>query len=186
MECFLRTEQLGFRKWKPEDLNLAEKLWGDHEVTKFFDSGGKFSKEKINSRLQKEIESEEFTGLQYWPIFLQKNNEFVGCCGLRPYDMSKMILEIGIHLLPVYWGKGFAKEALLSVMHHAFNKVNANALFAGHNPENKASEKLIHKLGFKFIRNEFYEPTGLMHPSYLLNTDDYNRLIKKKFLLNNN
>ena len=62
-------------------------------------------------------------------------------------------------------------------MDYAFSKVKANVLFAGHNPENNASEKLIKKLGFKFIRNEFYEPTGLMHPSYMMMRDDYRVLI---------
>jgi hypothetical protein len=28
-----------------------------------------------------------------------------------------------------------------------------------------ASEKILKKLGFEFIENVFYEPTGLMHPS---------------------
>ena len=105
---FITTEQVGFRKWKQEDLCLAEQLWGEFEVTKFFDSGGTYSKEKVKSRFNQEIETELSTSLQYWPIFLKDSNDFVGCCGLRPYDMSKMILEIGVHLLPVYWGRGFA------------------------------------------------------------------------------
>ena len=45
-------------------------------------------------------------------------------------------------------------------------------LFAGHNPKNSASKKLLTKIGFKFIRDEYYAPTGLMHPSYLYKIDD--------------
>lgn len=174
MEFFLTSEQLGFRRWKQEDLNLAILLWGNHDVTKFFDSSDKFTNEKVKERLQKEIETEEFTGLQYWPVFLQNINEFVGCCGLRPYDLKNMILELGVHLLPVYWGKGLAQEAAKAVMEYAFTKLKANSLFAGHNPENKASEKLVKRLGFKFRNYEYYPPTGLEHASYLLKKEDYN------------
>jgi hypothetical protein len=30
------------------------------------------------------------------------------------------------------------------------------------------SEKILKKLGFESIENVFYEPTGLMHPSYVV------------------
>ncbi|MGD8307651.1 MAG: GNAT family N-acetyltransferase [Ignavibacteria bacterium] len=181
MEFFLISEQLGFRKWKPEDIDLATELWGNHEVTKLFDSGGTFSSEKIKKRLNDEIESEEYTGLQYWPIFLHNIDEFVGCCGLRPYDMKNMILELGVHLLPVYWGKGLAQEAAKAAMEYAFTKLKAKALFAGHNPENKASEKLVKRLGFKFRDYEYYPPTGLEHASYLLTKEDYNTIKESRY-----
>ena len=34
--------------------------------------------------------------------------------------------------------------------------------------ESAASSKVLHKLGFHYIGDEFYEPTGLNHPSYEL------------------
>jgi hypothetical protein len=40
-------------------------------------------------------------------------------------------------------------------------------VYAGHHPDNHASENILKKLGFEFIENVFYEPTGLMHPSYV-------------------
>jgi hypothetical protein len=40
-------------------------------------------------------------------------------------------------------------------------------VYAGHHPDNRASEKILKKLGFEFIGNVFYQPTGLMHPSYV-------------------
>lgn len=36
--------------------------------------------------------------MQYWPIFLRETDEHVGCCGLRPYDLSKGIYETGFHI----------------------------------------------------------------------------------------
>ncbi len=46
--------------------------------------------------------------------------------------------------------------------------MKADALFAGHNPHNTESAKVLRKLGFHYIGDEFYEPTGLYHPSYEL------------------
>lgn len=44
--------------------------------------------------------------------------------------------------------------------------MKVKALIAGHHPENKASANLLSKLGFKYIGDKYYEPTGLYHPSY--------------------
>ena len=56
---------------------------------------------------------------------------------------------------------------------YAFKTCRVNALFAGHNPKNIASAQLLKKLGFTYTHDEFYPPTGLQHPSYLMTNQDY-------------
>jgi RimJ/RimL family protein N-acetyltransferase len=75
---------------------------------------------------------------------------------------------LGIYLLPPSWGCGLAEEAARAVIKFAFENIGANALFAGHHPANAASQHLILKFGFRLRQEEFYPPTGLLHPSYLL------------------
>lgn len=175
---FLKTKRLGFSKWCEEDFGLAMALWGDSEVTKYIDIRGKLSTEQIKERLNNEIKSNNEFGMQYWPIFLLETGKHVGCCGLKPYDQSKGICEIGFHIRKCYWRKGFAREAANGVIQYAFAN-NVSALFAGHNPKNTASKTLLEKLGFKYTHDEFYAPTGLQHPSYLLTFDDYKNKVSK-------
>lgn len=106
--------------------------------------------------------------VQYWPIFLAENGAHAGCAGLRPYSPEQQIYEIGVHLLPPFWGKGLATEAAESVIFYAFDQLRAKALFAGHHPANRLSKQLLLKLGFVYTHDELYGPTGLMHPSYIL------------------
>ena len=160
----LRSARLEFREWTIDDLPLAEQLWGDPEVTRLI--GGPFSKEQIRARLEHEIASE----LQYWPIFRADNGDHIGCCGLRPYDGS--VYELGVHLRREHWGHGYASEAARCVIEHAFTTLGASALFAGHHPANDASRRLLASLGFEYVRDELYAPTGLLHPSYLLKRVD--------------
>jgi len=40
-------------------------------------------------------------------------------------------------------------------------------IYAGHHPDNHASKHILEKLGFTFLDTVFYEPTGLLHPSYV-------------------
>lgn len=172
-EFFLNTQRLGFSVWREDDIADALELWGNKEVTKYIAADGKMSKKQIHDRLKKEIETYNKFNIEYWPIYLIETNKNVGCCGLRPYDLEKNIFEMGIHLKEQYFGRGFAKEACSRVLEYAFNNLKASAVFAGHNPKNTASARLIKKLGFTYIKDEFYMPTGLYHPSYLMTKEEY-------------
>lgn len=165
-EYFLETNRIRFSSWRKEDANLANSLWGEKEVVKYITKNGQFSKQEIVDKLDLEINNEKKFGVQYWPIFEKETNEFIGCCGLRPYNIEKHIYEIGFHLRPKYWGKGLGTEAAQAAMQYAFNMLHAVELFAGHNPNNIGSKKVLEKLGFQHIGDEYYEPTGLYHPSY--------------------
>ena len=84
---------------------------------------------------------------------------------------------MGVHLRPEYWGQGLAQEAGRAVINLAFETLAVKSLFAGHHPENTASRRLIEKLGFHFTHEEFYPPTGLNHPSYLLANPGISRAV---------
>jgi len=165
-DYFLVSPRLGFRCWSAEDLPLAVALWGDVRVTQFI--GGPFSEQRIRERLEREIAHMRDNRMQYWPIFLLSNGRHVGCAGLRPYKSEEKIYELGFHLRPEFWRQGLAEEAARAVIAYGFEQLGANALFAGHHPENAVSRHLLEKLGFRLTGTEFYPPTGLQHPSYLL------------------
>jgi RimJ/RimL family protein N-acetyltransferase len=170
---FLVSERIGFRRWRVEDLALALDLWGDPRVMRYIDARGGLSEEQVRERLAREIENEQTFGIQYWPIFSLNQSEHIGCAGLRPYDLVNGIYEFGVHLRPEHWGQGLASEAARAVVDHAFARLHADSLFAGHHPDNRDSQKLLTQLGFKYQRHVFYAPTGLEHPSYLMRPQDF-------------
>ena len=170
---FLKSARLGFRRWCHSDLYLAEALWGDSRVTQHIDARGTLTRGQIRERLQNEILSERRYGVQYWPIFLLISHEHIGCCGLKPYDLSHNLYELGFHIRPAHWRRGYAFEAAQAVIRYAFNENKAESLFAGHHPKNESSRRLLQKLGFRYTHSEFYAPTGLRHPSYILNVNPH-------------
>jgi RimJ/RimL family protein N-acetyltransferase len=169
----MTSERLGFRTWTISDMPLAKELWGDPRVTQFIDARGRLSEVQVEERLAREISCLEAYGIQYWPIFLLNDAAFVGCCGLRPHKMEARIYEIGVHIIPENWRRGYAREACLAVMSFAFGNLMVGALFAGHNPKNDISRNLLLKLGFRYTHDEYYPATGLNHPSYLLTAEDF-------------
>jgi RimJ/RimL family protein N-acetyltransferase len=159
------TSRVEFRRWSPADLPLARALWGDARVTARI--GGPFDDDAVRRRLDAELAMEAAHGMQYWPIF-DGDGAHLGCCGLRPYDLGARVLELGVHLRPEASGRGIASEAARAAIAYGFGALGATALFAGHHPDNAASRRMLEKLGFRWVRDELYPPTGRMHPSYLL------------------
>jgi RimJ/RimL family protein N-acetyltransferase len=163
---FMKSERLGFSVWEPADIELARLLWGDPAVSKYICAAGVFTPTEIEKRLSTEIANGNTVHMQYWPIFLTATGDLVGCCGLRPKGEDG--LELGFHLRPCYWGMGLATEAGRTVIEYAKRSFPGRPIFAGHHPQNKASSHVLQKLGFSFVDAEFYPPTGLMHPTYIL------------------
>jgi [ribosomal protein S5]-alanine N-acetyltransferase len=165
-DYFLTTPRLGFSRWSQDDLPLALALWGDPEVSRYV--GGPFSHEQIQERLNQEIACMDEHGFQYWPIFVLASDEFAGCCGMRAYKPADQIPAFGFYLRPAFWGQGLATEAGRAAIGYTFESLGARAIFAGRHPKNASSHKALEKLGFRYTHGQLYPPTGLMHPSYLL------------------
>ncbi len=166
-DYFLQSARLGFRCWRDVDLQLAVNLWGDPAVTRYI-AASPYTLREVQVRLRTEIEAERTHRIQYWPIFLLATGEHIGCCGLRPRATHTETPELGVHVVSRHWRQGYAFEAASRVVEYAFTLGGVQAIFAGHNPENGASRRLLLRLGFVYAGDEFYAPTGLQHPSYLL------------------
>lgn len=162
---FLTTDRLAFGRWGPADFDLANAIWGDPDVVKL--NGGPFTKAQVEARLAAEIANQEAHGFQYWPVFRRDTDENIGCCGLRPRCAEDGVFELGYQFRPSAWGKGYASEAGRAVIAWAAGNA-VTALFAGHHPDNHASKRVLMRLGFTYTHDEFYAPTGLMEPCYIL------------------
>lgn len=165
-EYFMETKRIRFSKWSEDDFPLAVQLWGEEDVTRYICASCKFAEQDIQKRLTFEINNQIQFKVQYWPIFEITTGELIGCCGLRPFKAEENSYEIGFHLRKKFWGQGYAFEAATAVIKYFFTVVNGDKLFAGHHPQNMGSKKLLIRLGFQYIGDNFYEPTGLYHPSY--------------------
>ncbi|WP_414441175.1 GNAT family N-acetyltransferase [Burkholderia sp. 22PA0106] len=169
----MESERLLFGKWQSDDFDLINHVFGDPIVTRF--EGGDWSRQQVEDRLRLEISTLAERNMQYWPIFLKENGEFVGCCGLRPHDPEQNILELGCQLRRAFWSMSFGREAGKTVIAYAFGHMKADALYAGHHPDNTASSHFLKHLGFEHTHDEIYPLTGLMEPCYLLTHERYTK-----------
>lgn len=153
------SARLRFRSWTAEDTTLAEALWCDPEVTRYF--GGPMTSEQVHDRLHRECERENRLGLQYWPIFLRETGEFAGCAGLRPWSIDPNTIEAGVNLMRFVWGLRMGEEALLAVLAHGFDALGLPRIVAGHGIAHENSRKLLERVGFEYTHNILWGPAEI-------------------------
>lgn len=82
-------------------------------------------------------------------ITLKPENKIIGAVGLHKIDKFQGTAEIGYWLGENYWRQGIMSEAVKEVINFSFLKLKLRKIWVGAFSENKASNNLIQKMGFK-------------------------------------
>ncbi|MFT5244208.1 MAG: RimJ/RimL family protein N-acetyltransferase [Glaciecola sp.] len=92
----------------------------------------------------------ETHGFGYYKMQIKAEDlKTIGTCGLLKRDNLEDI-DIGFSILPEYHGKGYAYEAVSKIMKLAKNEFGIKTICAITLPINKASIKLLEKLGVSY------------------------------------
>jgi RimJ/RimL family protein N-acetyltransferase len=85
-------------------------------------------------------------GLQ---ALIEKNTaNLIGQCGLILQELGgKKEIEVGYHLLPEYWGKGYATEAARAFRDYGFKTTTADYIISIIDPANERSKKVAKRNG---------------------------------------
>jgi RimJ/RimL family protein N-acetyltransferase len=87
--------------------------------------------------------------------------EVIGYCGLEalPENIAKAI-EVTVGLEPSHWGKGYAMEAVSTMIEYAFTGCRFEHVVAVVHAENQAARRLVMKCGFRQKRELAIEGVG--------------------------
>lgn len=148
----LETKRLVLRMPKADDDYFLHLLNKDEDVMKYVGPVKSREESADYFRLARSITTEHFG----YRIAIEKSTaEFVGWFVLKHLDQTNQI-ELGYRLMKKYWGKGFATEGAEKMIQFAFEKLNLEKLVAVTMPENDASQKVLNKLGFRFMNEDTY------------------------------
>jgi ribosomal-protein-alanine N-acetyltransferase len=81
----------------------------------------------------------------------QKDDAFIGCCGLHLKDGS---YELGYWIAKPFWRQGYASEAAHVLVAFGFDELSAEQITAGWYHDNGISGRILYNLGFKAVRVE--------------------------------
>lgn len=79
----------------------------------------------------------------------QGDDALIGAIGLSPKAARPGMAELGYWLGRPHWGQGLMSEAAAAVTAHAFEGLGARRLASGRFDGNRASARILDKLGFR-------------------------------------
>ena len=142
------TTRLTLRPWEAGDLDALHGLWTDAGVRRFLWDGEVITREKAEEVVRAGIDSFERHGFGFWGVRERDRAHLVGFCGLRFVEPTSDV-EILYGIAPLLWARGYATEAARALLAWAFRETGLTRIFAGADAPNRASLRVIEKLGMR-------------------------------------
>ena len=143
----LTTERLLLQQVLPEDQQFIFKGLSHPDVIPFYGvTYDSFEATKAQMNWYENMYNEG-SGIS-WMMVDKQTVEKMGIISIYYYKPQHNKAEVGFWLLPEYWNKGFATEALKAVIEYWKTEKDLHRLEAFVEEGNTASSKLLEKSGF--------------------------------------
>ena len=159
MKTILETERLLLREISLDDTSDMFRLHSNAKVQKFTGDPLIASVEDMEQAIQTRINNYKKYGYGRWATFIKSDMQFIGWSGLA-YLPEFDEIDLGYRFLPKYWGMGYATEASHAILRYGFDQLKLNKIIAIAMKQNKASIKVMEKVGMEFEKLAPYEPGG--------------------------
>ncbi len=178
---YLETKRLRLEKFKLGDEQLLFELDSNPNVVKYVGGGASFEicRETIQNYL-------DFYSLDkdcgFYKIILKNTNEFIGWFHLRPEQNKPndfSLLELGYRLKEEYWGRGLATEGSQALVDKAFSNLKVDVVSSMAYHENKASFRIMEKVGMSFENELLYMDLYLLY-RYQISKETYFENLSKR------
>jgi RimJ/RimL family protein N-acetyltransferase len=149
----LGSTRLTMRGHRITDLDECAAMWGDPEVTRHI-GGRPFSEEEVWTKILRYVGHWSLLQFGYWVIRERASGRLVGEVGFANFHRQLEpplgdAPELGWALARWAWGRGFATEAVRSVLAWADSQLAAERTVCLFDPENRASLRVADKCGYR-------------------------------------
>ena len=166
----LETARLVLRNWQEADVSCYMTLANDIGYNCFSRPGHSLvhTPEEAEHKIRDRITLFNERKLGKFPIFLKQTFEFIGTCGLEPFELSGQAeVELGFRLCLKHWDRGYAAESAFAVLRYGFDDLRLKKIMAFALPQNRASLRVLEKIGFQYqydfvhveLQHRLYEMT---------------------------
>lgn len=145
----IETDRIILRELETTDVNDLFEILSSERVTKYY---GKYPMKNLSEAEDLILKFHKAFSEQKsirWGIELKETNRIIGTCGFHCWNKNHFRAEIGYELGEAFWNKGYATEAISSILRYGFEFMDLKRVEAIVYPENKPSEKLLLNLGFE-------------------------------------
>ncbi|QTM98930.1 GNAT family N-acetyltransferase [Sediminibacillus dalangtanensis] len=133
---------------QPSDYESILRLYRNEKVRKYL--GGTVPEHKIRENFQHLFASG--TPSCHWTVREKSTESFIGTVSLDLHHDGDAT-EISYQFLPLFWGKGYATEAVQTVIDYGFATLGLPEIVAETQTENERSRRLLERLGMEESRS---------------------------------
>lgn len=139
MEILLETDRLTLRPLLNSDAEAVLGLQDDPEVMRYLDPSP----------------IERFYTGGFHAAMGKESGRFIGWFALEPKGEDEY--EIGWRLYRWAWGRGYATEGAIALLHKAFTELGASRVYAETMAVNTRSRRVMEKMGLRHVRTFFVD-----------------------------
>ena len=160
----IETDRLILRPLTMSDLDALAALYADPEVRRYFPDGVR-THEETRGELQWIIDVYYGKyGYGLWATILKDTGDFIGRCGLLPWEIDgRTEVEVAYLLDKRHWRRGLATEAAAAIVDFAFATLPVERLICMVDPENAASRGVAVKVGMTMLWDDYVDEYGPAH-----------------------
>ncbi|MCB0062895.1 MAG: GNAT family N-acetyltransferase [Caldilineaceae bacterium] len=144
----LHTARLRLRPFTEADTEAIYALMSNAAVLRYWDAppwSERTQADRFITRCKQM--AQEGKGIRL-AIERAADGDFIGWCAFMNWDPEYRSAMIGYCLDEKAWGQGFATEAAGAMLQWAFDTLDLNRVESGADTRNRASERVLEKLGF--------------------------------------
>lgn len=147
----IKTERLGLRTWKMDDVDQMSVVNADPRVMEHFPSTQ--DRSQTAGFVERSIKHQETHGYCYFATEVLSTKELIGFVGLayQTYETSfTPATDIGWRLKPSAWGKGYATEGARACLDFAWKELQLNHVISVAVEANANSINVMKKIGMQY------------------------------------
>lgn len=145
----LETERLVLRELVENDALVILNCFSNDEVLRYYGQKPLKSIEQVKQIIISFSKSFEEKGGIKWGIELKEKGTIIGTMGFQDWSHEHKRANLSYALFPEIWGKGYASEAIETVISFGFQELGLERIGAVVFIENQASNNLLTKMGFQ-------------------------------------
>ena len=146
----METERLYFRIPSKEDSQAVFEAFHSDGFMDGMTSEPPETKEAVDAALTSVHDNWQKGSAFVFSAYLRQSSAFVGRVGIRTLQ-KKGTWVIFYYVHPSYQRRGYASEAAHQILEFGFTKLDAQSIEAFHAAFNKASQRVLEKLGMNFV-----------------------------------
>jgi RimJ/RimL family protein N-acetyltransferase len=146
----IETPRLILRNWGEADIAPFIRHTNTEKVMRWL--GGVQTEAALTEAIRERMMRwQEERGFTFWVVERKADGALLGFCGIKIADTAgspiEGVHEVGWRLREDVWGQGYAKEAAIAALDHAFEALGAPRVVAITFAQNEASWGLMERLG---------------------------------------